>query len=200
MKKTLIWVAAAFALGLAVSYLATPVILDTYFQQTTFHAMWKDHFNTLGELHGGVDAIAVGQVVAMQPGRIVGDPSNPELEFTNLTFKVDTAIKGGLDREITLEVTGNLLQHQVIFLAQPDFHIGQSYLLFLNRQEDTGYWYVANNQSGYQLILDRPGNVVLHAADPEDKVAAQLHERGLVQALNLIEIAGREAAADHRIR
>lgn len=185
--KIVLLTAAAFALGLAVSYASSPAVIELFFSHKTIHAMWKDHFTNFGDLVRDVDAIVVGEVVAIDEGRQVpyGDGAKV-LRFTNVTLRADKSVKGRLGEEITVEVTGDYLGRQeVVFAGVPAFELGETYLLFLNQQEETDLYYVVNNQGGYRFDKGR-----LEAADPEDELAAQLHGQKTGAALRLLQKEG----------
>ncbi len=173
----------AFALGLAGAYYGSAPVFEELLAQKEIRASWKDHFATVEDLREGVDAIVVGEVVAMRPGRVVGDPSDPDIEFTNVSLSVSHPLKGRTEREIVVEVTGNLTGERVVFLDLPRFELGQAYLLFLNRSAEADVWYVVNNQGGYHVARSDNDEFFVRAADPEDEVASEFDGLELSQAL-----------------
>ncbi len=191
-KKTILTATAAFLLGLGGAYFGTTPIFESIYSQTKIHAMWKDHFTSLQGLRDGVDAVVLAEVVDIVPGRIVGDAGNPEVKFTNVILQVRGALRGDTPRDIVLEVTGDLLgERRVVFLEMPEYEVGERYLLFLNRSEDSDVWYVVNNQGGYRVVLSESREAFLQAADPEDEVAAELHGMELGAALGRIGLPTR---------
>ncbi len=186
-KKTALLTLAAFAVGLAVSYSSAPATFERFFSKTTVHAMWKDHFTSLGDLRDSVDAIVVGEVVAIDEGRVVPyADGDKQLRFTDVTVRPHQSVKGRPAAEITVEVTGDFLGRQeVVFEGVPGFELGETYLLFLNEQEETGSYYVVNNQGGFLVRRGR-----LEAADPDDELAAELHGRQIAAAVRMIHQGG----------
>lgn len=194
MKKrlmTILPVLLVFAAGFAVAYAATTPVFEDLFGTTKMRAQWEKHFDSVGALVNGAEAVVVGEVVGMTPGRTV--PEDPTVTFTNVRLKVNRAIKGDVGAFVDVEVVGNHIESRLILLELPEFEVGGRYLLFLAEQKQAPFLhYVINNQGGFTIRPDAQGIGVLKAADHHDEVAEQLHDMRLPVALGKI---AREAAA-----
>jgi hypothetical protein len=152
-------------------------------QQTT-RAAWKEVYKAPSELVRGVDAIALATAVSVQPGRTASSDNGEDvLRFELVNFDVTRGLKGVRTGErITLEraaesAGGVLLDHD-----GGSFETGQTYLLFLKRQEDGGsYFYQVNDQGRFRVVNGR-----LIAARPHDKVASHWDQRTLEEGLRLV--------------
>ncbi|HET9866057.1 MAG TPA: hypothetical protein VFQ06_02100, partial [Nitrospira sp.] len=63
-----------------------------------------------------------------------------------------------------------------------DFELGNSYLLFLKRQEDGPYYYQVNDQGRYQVEGGR-----LKGVDKDDEVSAKFHDRTLEEGIRIVK-------------
>lgn len=189
-KRLLLHALFIFLVGLALSYFASPTLLENLFATTTMRAQWEKHYDSLGALTHAADAIVAGEVVDLAPGRTV--PDDPTVAFTNVRLKVNRAIKGDVGPTIDLEVVGDFRKNRVILLEVPQFEVGRRYLLFLNRQKTAPFMhYVINNQAGYALATDREGLAIVKAADHDDPVASQLDNMRLPVVLDMLRRAAR---------
>jgi hypothetical protein len=71
-------------------------------------AMELEGYTSLAEMARSADAVVRGQVVAVEPGRIFGEPTGTQLHYAAATIRVEEVLAGGLpsrdaDR-VTLEI------------------------------------------------------------------------------------------------
>ena len=150
-------------------------------------AFWKEVYKNPEQLVRGVDLIVLGQAIDKQPGRIAYSANGDDaLPFEVVAFRVLNSIKGkNGDGVIYVERAGGVDPegNQVILSADGgDFELGNSYLLFLKRQEDGPYYYQVNDQGRYQVEGGR-----LKGVDKDDEVSSNFHDRSLEEGLRIIK-------------
>jgi hypothetical protein len=151
-----------------------------------FHAAWKHTFESPSDLARGVDAIVVARTVQTRPGRIAtSDNGEDVLPFEEVTFEIQRALKGARDGEsLTVERVGGLDREGQVVLLDGDggpFELGETYLLFLMRQEEGPHFYQVNDQGRFGVRSDH-----LEAANDEGSVTGFFHGRGTEESLRLI--------------
>ena len=163
---TLLILAGALALGLAVG----PHLAPTAAGDLVTRASWKDIFDTPAALAKGVDAIALVTAGSTEPSRsVAGDYDSSPVSFVLNHFIVNEALKGGLTpgAQITVEQTAERHGDGALVGIDSDggpYVGGQQYLVYLQRQAGTGYWYVVSFQGRYNIEAGRL--VGVHAHDP----------------------------------
>lgn len=186
-RRTFLTVSFALAaLGLAgASFLGWTLHLAPP-ETPRFEAAWAQKFGAPSQLARGVDVIAVARAVQASPGRIASsDTGEDVLPFEEVTFEVQRGIKGVRDGEsLVLERAGGVDLEGTSILVDADggpFALGETYLLFLKRQEEGPFYYQVNDQGRYAIQDGR-----LNAASPEDAVAGFLHGRDLEGTLRML--------------
>ena len=151
------------------------------------HASWADHYSSLGQMVNDVDAVVLATVIGTQPGREVLTASQQPLPFTLVSLKADEIIRGyefiAEGQTITLEQTGGEINGQALYFNDDGgfYTPGGKELLFLKRQEDTGYYYLVNPQGRFKVKDDQ-----LLAVAPDDHTAQQLDLRSVDHGLRII--------------
>ena len=151
------------------------------------HAVWKEVYKNVDEMVKSADRIVLGQAIDRQPGRIAYSSNGEDaLPFEVVSFRVVDNIKGKKDEGmIYVERAGGVDPegNQVYLDADGgDFEVGNSYLLFLKRQEDGPYYYQVNDQGRYQVEGGR-----LKGVDKDDEVTVMLHERPVAEGLRMVK-------------
>lgn len=154
-----------------------------YQQVHRAEASWKEIFSSPQGLARGVDAVVLATAAEAVPGRTATSENGEDsLSFELVDFDVVRGIKGVKAGErITLERAAETESGHFLDMDGGPFEAGQTYLLFLQRQEDGGYFYQVNHQGRFRVANDR-----LMAADPEDPVAARFHRRPLTRGLEMV--------------
>lgn len=162
-------------------------------------ASWAQIFDSPEGLARSVDVIALAQAVDVAPGRVAtSDQGEGPLPFQLVEFEVLHGVRGAAagDR-LTVERAGGMdpSGRPVEITADGgEFVPGQAYLLFLQQQADTPYFYQVNNQGRFRIEGDH-----LHAVAPDDAVATQFHGLTLKQGLARVQAAlGERPNAVHR--
>ena len=108
------------------------------------------------------------------------------MPFEVVSFRVVDNIKGKKgDGVIYVERAGGLDNegNQVYIDADGgDFEIGNSYLLFLKRQEDGPYYYQVNDQGRYQVEGGR-----LKGVNKGDEVSMSFQDRTVEEGLRMVK-------------
>lgn len=151
------------------------------------HAVWKEVYKNVDEMVKGADAIVLAQAIDRQPGRIAYSSNGEDaLPFEVVSFRVIDNIKGKKDDAIiSVERAGGVDPegNQVYLDADGgSFEIGNSYLLFLKRQEDGPYFYQVNDQGRFHVEGGR-----LKGVDRDDDVTVTLHERSVEEGLRMVK-------------
>ena len=151
------------------------------------HASWADHYSSLGQMVNDVDAVVLATVIGTQPGREVLTASQQPLPFTLVSLKADEIIRGNEfiaeGQTVTLEQTGGEINGQALYFNDDGgfYTPGGKVLLFLKRQEGTGYYYLVNPQGRFKVKRDQ-----LLAVAPDDHTAQQLDFRSVDHGLRII--------------
>lgn len=170
------------ALGIAAGRLAA----GHFFPYQTVHrtaASWKETFGSPQGLSRGVDAVVLATVAEVVPGRTATSENGEDsLSFELIELDVVKGLKGvNAGERITVERAAETESGHFLDMDGGPFEIGQTYLLFLQRQEDGVHFYQVNHQGRFRVANDR-----LLAADPEDPVAARFHRRPVTQGLEIV--------------
>ena len=149
-------------------------------------AHWKEHFQGIGQMVAGSDAVALVRADSVAPGRVAYSSNNEDsLAFEVVNFTVVRGMKGARTGEaVSVERVSSSQDGTVAYFNFDggDFEVGGTYLLFLKKQEDGGpYYYQVNDQGRFHEVAGR-----LVAASPEDPVAGALHGRSTADALRML--------------
>ena len=91
------------------------------------NAVWAEHYTSTEEMADAADAIIVGEVESLGPGKSVAN-----LPFTRVRLSVEEVVKGdaGLKNGFTLRQTGggNFIVHD-----DPPYVVGERYTLYLRQ-------------------------------------------------------------------
>ncbi len=147
-------------------------------------AMWANSYASLGDMRSSVDAVVFATVMQTRPGRTVMTSNGANvLPFTLVDLRVDEVLQGEVAGKITLEQTGGERDGQVYFaLDGGDYLAGDEQLLFLNRQTDTNYYYLASPQGRFHVHGD-----VLTAAVADEPLAVEIENRDVASLRMAIE-------------
>lgn len=155
MKKTTFAFAALAVIALAAASSLTTVHLFHSDDAKRFHTAWKDQFDEPVAQIRAVDAIVVARLVGTSPGRVAysTDPGDV-VPFELNHFVVEKGIKGlGAGESFTLErVGGEIAGERVVLDADGGAYTdGERYLLFVNRQPESSFFYLVNPEGRYEL-------------------------------------------------
>jgi hypothetical protein len=158
-------------------------------------AVWREVYQTPGQMAARADAVVLARVAGVQPGRTAFSANGEDaLPFQIVELDVVRAFKGARTGErISLERAGGTAPDGRAVNLDFDggaFEAGATYLLFLKRQEGGVHFYQVNHQGRYLLAEGR-----LWAVDPDDVVAKAFEGRPAPQGLRLVE---RATAVDRR--
>lgn len=188
-KKALLVISAAAVVvaGLFLSLVLVPrIVPDPHARSVAPQggkAHWAKHYSSLGEMIADVDAIVLARHLDAQPGRVEDADTDP-LPFTNNRFQTIRAIKGDVGKTFVVEQTGGTIAGAVYSIDDGGAYApGDRYVLFLNKQPDTGYYYLINPQGRFH----NEGGRLKAAA--RDRVAAQLHGKSEDEALATLDRA-----------
>ena len=150
-------------------------------------AVWKEVYKNPDEMVKRVDQIVLAQAIDRQPGRIAYSSNGEDvMPFEVVSFRVVDNIKGKKgDGVIYVERAGGVDNegNQVYIDADGgDFEIGNSYLLFLKRQEDGPYYYQVNDQGRYQVEGGR-----LKGVNKDDEVSMSFQDRTVEEGLRMVK-------------
>ena len=184
MKKTTFTILALVAVGagLTAAWAVAPWF-HTHSDPGAIHAMWLDDYKSLGDMSARVDAVVVGTVETTRPGRVVTTRTGMDLPFTLADVRVERVIRGSVGDLVTVEQTGGDLEGRTLHIDGDGglYARGERVLLFLKRQEDSGYYYIASPQARYEIVDNR-----VRAAAPDDAVARQLDLQELPEAVRIL--------------
>lgn len=155
MKKTTFAIAAIAVIVLAAASSIAAVDLFHDHQSKRFHTAWKDVYGNAPDQIRAVDKIVVARLIGKSPGRVAvsSDPSDV-VPFELNHFEVEQGIKGvNVGDTITVERVGGEVGGQRVILDADggEYKEGERYLLFLNRQPESTYYYVVNDEGRYAL-------------------------------------------------
>lgn len=178
------WIGALIVLAAGIT--TGRLVAGHFFPYQQVHktaASWKEIYNSPQGLSRGVDAVVLATVAEVVPGRTATSENGEDsLSFELVELDVVKGIKGVKAGErITLERAAETESGFFLDMDGGPFEIGQTYLLFLQRQEDGAYFYQVNHQGRFRVANGR-----LFAADPEDPVAARFHRRPVAQGLEMV--------------
>lgn len=154
--------------------------------RTLTHATWKDVFDTPEQLAEAVDAVVVVRSTGMRLGRIArGDVDGAPAQFLVHSFSVLAVTKGDfrVGDHLLVEAlspgpaTPGLRQ----VAAAPGYRPGSEYLIFVNRQPDSLFYYVVGDQGAFEVADGRLRSVDWDGADP---LATALEGRPLDRVLS----------------
>ena len=150
-------------------------------------AVWKEVYKNPDEMVKRVDQIVLAQAIDRQPGRIAYSSNSEDVvPFEVVSFRVVDNIKGKKgDGVIYVERVGGVDHegNQVYLDADGgDFEIGNSYLLFLKRQEDGPYYYQVNDQGRYQVEGGR-----LKGVNKDDEVSMSFQDRTVEEGVRMVK-------------
>ena len=159
MKKSTFYFATVAVIALAIASSLGSMQLFHDHDSARFHAAWKDTFDTPGAMMRGVDAIVVARHVGTSPGRVAFS-DNPEdaVPFELNHFVVDQGMKGiAAGTAIAVERVGGVANGESVILDVDGgpFVQGEQYVLFLNKQAESPFYYVVNDQARYGVDRDR---------------------------------------------
>ena len=154
MKKTTFAIAAVAVIALAVASSLT-VVKAFQHDHNRFHAAWKDRYTEPVAMMRGVDAIVVARMVGTSPGRIAYS-DNPEdvVPFELNHFVVERGMKGlPAGAAVTVERVGGDAGGATVYLDADGgpYQQGETYVLFLNRQPETNFYYLVNDEGRFGL-------------------------------------------------
>jgi hypothetical protein len=149
-------------------------------------ATWKEVYPSIAELVDRVDAIVVAMAVATSPGRLAySDDGQDSLPFEEVEFSVVQGLKGLatgerfiLERVGGIDAQGDSIQ---VDMDGGPFQRGDTYLLFLKRQEEGPYYLQVNDQGRFHVVRGR-----MRAVNPQDAVAAAFHGRSVEEGITLM--------------
>lgn len=150
-------------------------------------ASWKEKFKEAKGLVKSVDAVVLARAVSTAPGRIAYSSDGEDaLPFEVVSFEVVRGLKGAKSGEqVQVERAGGTAPDGTVSyfnIDGGDFEVGNTYLLFLKRQEGGEYFYQVNDQGRFHVAGGR-----LQAVDANDVVAAQFHGRTVEEGLALVK-------------
>jgi hypothetical protein len=181
--QTALILAGALALGLVVGPRFAPASAG----DVVTRAVWKDIFDSPAALANGVDAIALVTADSTEPGRVAdSDNDGGPTSFVLNHFTVTDAVKGELaagDRIIVEQTAERHADGEVVGIDSDGgaYTPGQEYLLYLQRQPGTDYWYVVSYQGRYNIDGGRLVGVHAH-----DAVVTALQFKPLAEALTAV--------------
>lgn len=152
-----------------------------------YHAQWKNVFRTTADLARGVDTIVLAKVVDVRDGRVAYSTNfEDSMAFQNVTLEVVRGLKGvRAGEQLVMERGAEGQEGGTSFAFDSDggpVEVGQTYLLFLNRQEQGPYYYQVSDQGRFQLSGD-----TLLAVSPADEAARELNFQKVDAALGLLQ-------------
>lgn len=156
-------------------------------------AAWKEKYKSTDEMVRRVDAVVLAQAVGASPGRVAYSSDGEDaLPFEVVEFSVVDGVKGFrpgdqvlVERAGGTDPEGNAVH---LDIDGGEFEVGNTYLLFLKRQEDDGpYYYQVNDQGRFQVEGGR-----LRAVATDDEVTATLHGRPVREAVEAVKQKAKE--------
>lgn len=151
-------------------------------------AAWKEVYSTADELVKGADVVVLAEAVYTVPSRVAySDGGRDELPFELTAFRTSAPSKGSkADDLIFVERAGGFDskgRQTILNFDGGDFKPGQSYLLFLKKQEDGPYYYQVNDQGRYEVVDDK----LIPVGDvASDKVKRAFGQRTVRESLLMV--------------
>jgi hypothetical protein len=186
MSRGRFWLlAAVFAGGGVVTGAIVGPMLSSPPNSVHMAAMWANNYSSLGEMRGSVDAVVMTTVLRTRPGRTVMTSFGKNvLPFTLVDLRIDEVLRGDVPKRITLEQTGGARDGLAYFANDGgDYEVGSKQLLFLNRQPDTNYFYLASPQGRFHVHADR-----LTAAVLDEPLAVEISGRNVASMRRAIRL------------
>jgi hypothetical protein len=123
-------------------------------------AVWAYRAKDLATMTRDVEAIVLAKLEAIDQGRVVlSTRGEAPTAFEQDTFVVTRGVKGLVAGELfTVERVATRQADGGIFNADGGSYAqGETYLLFLNRQPETGMYYLVNDEGRY--VVDKAGRL-----------------------------------------
>lgn len=115
------------------------------------HASWVQNFSQPGQLARAADEIVIARAGQTRPGRVVSGPDGVgRVEYQLTDFSIEESLVDQSLQNITVERIG-----AASFDADGGTYVqGGTYVLFLNKQDGTGNYYLINDQARYSVTGD----------------------------------------------
>lgn len=186
MKKTTFAFASVAVIAVAIAAGVSVVALQHSEERPRFQAAWKDVFDQPQPMIRAVDTIVVARHVGTSPGRVAfsSDPDDA-VPFELNHFLVERGLKGVRPgSSITVErVGGDRTGETVVMDGDGGPYVpGQLYVLFLNKQSESDFYYLVNDEGRYSVDSDQR----LVAVAAHGNVAAALGGRSVGELASLI--------------
>lgn len=154
-------------------------------------AAWKEKYKSAKEMVKSVDAVVLAQAVGTSPGRVAfSSDGQDSLPFEVVEFMVVDGVKGfrAGDQVLVERAGGTDAEGNAVYLDIDggEFEVGNTYLLFLKRQEDGPYYYQVNDQGRFQVEGGRLRAVT------DDEVTAELRGRPASEAVKAVKEKAKE--------
>jgi hypothetical protein len=138
-------------------------------------------FATLGELVAASDAIVVATVVAVDEGRLVGEPEEGAVISRVASLRVDTALVGDVADIVVIEEEGWLPDGTPLIVNDvTPTAVGDEGVWFLDSIDDS-------ELAGY-LVINSQGRYLLDPADPTGPLLGGDRNDALVQTLERLTL------------
>ena len=126
-------------------------------------------FTSLAELVEGSDVVIEGEVVGVQPGRVLGEYG--ELQLYEVSIRVSRELVGRADETLVLEQDG----HGIVATLSSVGDVGIFFLVDTTDNAGTNLFRLASSQGRYRL--DSRGK--LHGANPENRLVRELEANSI---------------------
>lgn len=120
---------------------------ERFWSTVQYAFMEAEWYGDLADMTMSADAVVIGSIVAISPGRVFGDPPDNGAYYAEATLRVEQLIRGRLvtDGDVRLE----------IFMAEPEV----IHTLEENLPGDTGVYFL-RHKGAEAVALDHPAEVV----------------------------------------
>lgn len=152
-------------------------------------------FATLAEMVEASDVIAVGTVIATEPGRLVGDPANGGVISRIITIEVDQSLRGdasiGAGSTIVIEEEATLADGTPLVVnGVPGSEVDDRGIWFLDQLDDAELpvYLVINSQGRFLTPGDDPGGDLI-GGDQRDPLVQQLQQQPLADLVTATQAA-----------